>query len=153
MAVPQFTGYRAPLLPLLALTAACAPGCVERTIRVTSEPAGAIVWLNDVEIGRTPVETDFTFYGTYDVRLNREGCEPIVTTREAKAPVHEWPGLDLVALALPFTFTNVVEWNFEMTPTPESIDPEAAAAALLERADEARQRYGAAPESPSPPQP
>jgi hypothetical protein len=127
------------------LALAALSGCVERTIRVTSEPPGAIVWLNNVEVGRTPVETDFTFYGEYDVRLNREGFEPIVTTRDANAPIHEWPGLDLVAAALPFTFSNTVKWHFDMAPTPESIDPTQAQADLLQRAGEARDRYAAPP--------
>ena len=37
-----------------AATALLGTGCVERTIRVTSEPAGARVWLNDRDIGVTP---------------------------------------------------------------------------------------------------
>ena len=53
--------------------AICSTGCLKRTISVTTEPPGALVWINDVEVGRTPLETDFTFYGIYDVRLRREG--------------------------------------------------------------------------------
>ena len=30
-------------------------GCVQRTITVNSDPQGALVYLNDIEIGRTPV--------------------------------------------------------------------------------------------------
>ncbi len=48
-------------------------GCVERTITITSDPPYALVWLNDEEIGRTPVTVPFTFYGKYDVRLIHEG--------------------------------------------------------------------------------
>ena len=33
---------------LLAVAALALPGCVDRKIRVTSEPPGARVWLNDV---------------------------------------------------------------------------------------------------------
>ncbi|MFB3120043.1 MAG: PEGA domain-containing protein [Stenotrophomonas maltophilia] len=40
---------------------------------ITSEPPGALVWLNDREIGRTPVDVDFEFYGRYDVRLHLPG--------------------------------------------------------------------------------
>ncbi len=45
-----------------------AGGCVERTVTITSEPDNALVYLNDEEIGRTPVTVSFTFYGVYDVR-------------------------------------------------------------------------------------
>lgn len=47
-------------------------GCVERTITITSEPSGALVHLNDEEVGRTPLTVPFTFYGVYDVRLEMD---------------------------------------------------------------------------------
>lgn len=55
------------LLLLLPLTA-----CVERTISITSTPSGALVHLNDQEVGRTPLTVPFTYYGVYDVRLEHE---------------------------------------------------------------------------------
>ncbi|MEO1498872.1 MAG: PEGA domain-containing protein, partial [Planctomycetota bacterium] len=67
-------------------------GCLERTITVTSEPPGAIVTLNDVEIGRTPVTTEFTYFGVYDVRVRKDGYEPLVTRRETTTPWWEYPG-------------------------------------------------------------
>lgn len=120
----------------LALTQAA---CVDRKIRVTSTPPGALVHLNDVELGRTPVEADFTFYGEYDVRLTLEGHEPLVTSRKAKAPIHEWPGIDLVATALPIRFDNTVEWHFDLVPALEQTqDPATFEAGLLERAGKLR---------------
>ncbi len=41
-----------------------AAGCVQRTITITSDPPGALVWLNDREIGRTPLDVNFVYYGT-----------------------------------------------------------------------------------------
>jgi hypothetical protein len=35
------------------LAAVLLAGCVEREMLVTSEPAGAIVYVSDVEVGRT----------------------------------------------------------------------------------------------------
>ena len=62
-------------LAILALWAVCLgpAGCVQRSITITSDPPHAIVWLNDEEIGRTPVTVPFTFYGKYDVRIVHEG--------------------------------------------------------------------------------
>ena len=73
------------MLGLGAWLGAWAGGCgrQERVIEITSEPAGAVVWLNDRELGRTPVQTEFLFFGVYDVRLALEGYEPVVTSREA----------------------------------------------------------------------
>ncbi|MCW5766306.1 MAG: PEGA domain-containing protein [Phycisphaeraceae bacterium] len=111
-------------------------GCTSRVIEVTSEPAGALVWLNDVEVGRTPCEVQFKYYGVYDVRLRREGYEPVTTSRRAEAPPHEWVGLDLLASPLPIT--DRVAWHFVLTPVAESADRPAAERDLLERARQMR---------------
>ena len=112
-------------------------GCIQRRIRVTSEPPGAIVWLNDTEIGRTPTEAEFTFYGSYDVRLELDGYEPIHQARYTRAPFHEYPGPDLIAEALPFKFDTLIEWHFELEQVAERVEPpEKVEADLLERARE-----------------
>ena len=92
-------------------------GCVERTISITSEPAGALVHLNDEEVGRTPLEVPFTFYGVYDVRLEQEGYKPLWTKQKTDAPWWEAPGPDLFAEMIP---NNKVEqvWHFRMEPAP-----------------------------------
>lgn len=115
-------------------------GCVERRIRVTSTPAGARVWVNDQQIGTTPVETRFTFYGGYDVRVELDGYEPIDELRRAKAPLYEYPGPDLIASALPHRFENIIEWHFDLQEVAEASDPEQAREDLLGRADELRRR-------------
>ena len=92
-------------------------GCVERTIKITSEPAGALVYLNDEEVGRTPVAVPFTFYGTYDVRLEAEGYQPLWTSQEAKGPWWEAPGPDLFAEAVPHHKVEL-DWHFVMKPKP-----------------------------------
>lgn len=120
-------------------------GCVERRINITSEPPGAIVWLNDVEVGRTPVSTGFTFYGTYDVRLNLEGYEPLVTSAEAHAPVYEYPVVDLLAIAWPGRIVSKVNWHFDLEPAQTD------QAALLERAAGLRTQLGESePPEPAP---
>ncbi|MFW6059326.1 MAG: PEGA domain-containing protein [Phycisphaeraceae bacterium] len=88
-------------------------GCVQRTIEISSEPSGALVHLNDVEVGRTPVEVPFTFYGTYDVRLERAGHAPLWTRREANAPWWDLPGPDLVAELVPGAESRV-RWHFDL---------------------------------------
>jgi hypothetical protein len=94
-------------------------GCVERLITITSEPSGALVHLNDEEVGRTPLTVPFTFYGTYDVRLETEGYEPLWTMRKAKAPWWETPPVDLLVEALPSAKSHLT-WHFKMeTEAPE----------------------------------
>ena len=67
---------------MLAMTLALLAGCVERTIKITSQPSGALVYLNDEEVGRTPTEVRFTFYGDYSVILRKEGHETLNTRRK-----------------------------------------------------------------------
>ena len=113
------------------LVCLAATGCVQRTIVVTSEPAGALVWLNDAEVGRTPVAVPFTFYGVYDVRLEKQGYAALWTTGKAAPPWWEYPGPDLVAEVLPWGVESRVEWHYELPALPEA---EALGQGLVERA-------------------
>jgi hypothetical protein len=108
-------------------------GCLERKIHITSEPPGATVYLNDTEIGRTPVTTGFTYHGDYDVRLRKEGYETVSTHRRAWEPLWEIPPVDLIATALPFTISKEHAWSFDLAPTQP-----ADSAALINRARELR---------------
>ncbi len=129
------------LLPLLLLLSLLLlPACVQRKIRVTSTPPGARVLLNDQDIGTTPVETRFTFYGGYDVQLIMPGYEHVHELRQAKAPLHEYPVVDLAATAVPADIDHTIEWHFDLTPVPESTDPEAAREDLLDRAANLREQ-------------
>lgn len=107
---------------LLLTTAVGAPGCLERKIHVTSEPPGAAVWINDVEVGRTPLTTGFTYYGTYDVRVRKDGFAPVWTSRPANTPLWECPPVDIFAMAVPVTIEKQVEWDFKLSPSePEDL--------------------------------
>lgn len=113
-------------------------GCVQRVISITSEPSGALVHLNDREVGRTPVEVPFTFYGTYDVRLEREGCEPMWTTGEAEMPWWEAPPVDLLAEALPGAKSEV-SWHYELEPEKGGGDPGTSGGQVDELVEHAKQ--------------
>lgn len=84
-------------LALLGVCLATAGGCgrVDRTLTVTSDPPGAIVYLNDNEVGRTPVTTNFTWYGTYRVRLEKEGYTTLTLLEPIRAPWFQWVPIDL----------------------------------------------------------
>ncbi len=128
-----------PVLLALGAAAAALPGCLDRTISITSEPPGAICWVNDVEVGRTPVETAFVFYGDYDVRLKLEGYEPLRTHQSADAPLYEYPPFDFFATIAPFDIENTVKWHFVLAKKPEETkEPKQAEDELIERAKELR---------------
>ena len=115
-------------------------GCVRRTIEITSEPEGALVWLNDREVGRTPCSIEFTHYGRYDVRLRRDGFEPISGFGDADEPAWDFAGADLIAEIIPAKLTSRVKWHFTMIPTDSD------EAAVLERAKQMRIRIVQSPE-------
>ena len=122
-------------LAILGLGAATlvAGGCVKRTLSIESEPAGALVWLNDREIGRTPVEVEFLHYGTYDVRLELDGYETLSTVGRADAPWWDVVGPDFVAELLPWEIRSDVAWRFELEPRADD------AGEVRERAAELRE--------------
>lgn len=120
--------------PLVALLLAGPAGCLERRVSINSDPPGATVIVNDVELGRTPLEAGFTHCGLYDVRVEKEGYEPLRTSARARAPFHEYPPVDLLATAMPVTISTVVPWSFTLAPAAE------ADAGLLDRARALRGR-------------
>jgi len=105
------------LLPITCVGLFALGGCVRRVIDITSDPSGARVWVNDREAGRTPCTIEFTHYGRYDVRLHREGYEPIAGWGDADAPVWDFIGCDLISEVIPTQITSRVKWQFTMIPT------------------------------------
>lgn len=97
----------------------CAPlaGCAQKVIEITTEPSGAVVTLNDVPVGRTPLQTEFTYYGDYDIQIRKEGFEPIRTKATAWTPLYERPPLDLATAPIPYE--TVVRWHFTLEPSLE----------------------------------
>ncbi len=120
-------------------------GCVRRTISITSTPPGALVWLNDREVGRTPLEVDFLYYGEYDVRLAKEGYEPLHTSGKADPPLWDLPGPDLVSELMPWESHSRVEWMYELAPVAND------EASLQDRAHELRNRLESAQNESEPP--
>lgn len=102
-----------PLIVLLALPAVVG-GCVTRQLTVTSEPSGALVYLNDREAGRTPFTTDFTWYGDYDVVVRKDGYQTIVSKKKIAAPWWQYMPFDFFAEIAPWRPVDPHALNFTM---------------------------------------
>ncbi|NLH42066.1 MAG: PEGA domain-containing protein [Planctomycetes bacterium] len=90
-------------------------GCVERRLTINTEPQGAIVTLNDQEIGVSPVTVPFNWYGDYWVRISKDGYETLNTHRKLKSPLYDHPPLDFFAEILyPGRIVNAYEWTFDL---------------------------------------
>ena len=121
---------RRPLLILAA--AALLTGCADRRLHITSDPPGAIVSLNDLEVGRTPLDVNFTSFGVYDVRLRLPGYATLDTHAEAKPELHDQPVFDALSVLVPGRPRTDVHWHFVLEPA--ETDPDA----LISRARELR---------------
>ena len=126
-------GMRGIVLTVVILIGAGAGGCVQRTLTVKSNPPEALVYLNGMEVGRTPVTRDFTWYGWYDVELRKEGFETLKTKGNVIAPWWQWVPLDLFAEALPLRDEQWLSYTLRPTPV-RAVDPQK----LLDRGESMR---------------
>jgi len=72
-------------------------GCVHRRLTIRSNPPGALVMVDGDEIGYTPVSTDFTYYGTREIKLIKPGFETLTTQQKIDAPFYQWVPLDFIS--------------------------------------------------------
>lgn len=82
------------LLTLVAIAATAATGCVKRRMTVRSNPPGARVFVDNQEIGVTPVSTSFVYYAPRKIQLIKEGYETLSVMHRFDAPWYEYPPLD-----------------------------------------------------------
>lgn len=124
---------------LILIMVCVAGGCVEQTLTIQSNPPGALVYLNNQEVGRTPMTRDFKWYGDYDVQLRLEGYETLKTNQQVTAPAWNWVPFDLLANLLPFTFKDERKFEYALVPLDASKDEPSG---LVGRAEEMRGQLG-----------
>lgn len=76
------------------------PACVRRTMTITTEPPGARVFLNDQEVGRSTVTTDFLWYGDYRVDIRKDGFRTLETNWNVKPPWYQLVPIDFFSEVL-----------------------------------------------------
>ncbi len=81
---------------LLSVVLFCAGlmGCVHRRVTINSEPPGALVRIDGRDIGYTPASLDFTWYGTREVQLLKDGFETRTEFLDLRAPWYQKFPLD-----------------------------------------------------------
>jgi hypothetical protein len=130
------------ILLVLAMT-----GCVQRRMTIRSNPPGALVYVDDYEIGPTPVSTNFTYYGTRKIRLVKDGYETLTVMQNIRTPWYEFVPLDFISENLvPGKITDRRVLDFQLKP--QLVAPEDQ---LRGRAEELRRSAhgsGASPLSP-----
>jgi hypothetical protein len=87
---------RTILLVAAALALVAMPGCVQRRMTIRSNPPGALVYVDDYQVGTTPVSTDFIYYGTRKIRLVKDGYETLTVRQPFPLPWYQVFPLDFV---------------------------------------------------------
>ncbi len=137
---------RASILTVLVAAMLGAPGCVQRRMTIRSSPPGALVYVDDYELGATPVSHDFVYYGTRNVKLVKDGYETLTVRQPFPVPWYQYFPLDFVT-------ENLVPWEIRdervvdlaMVPAA-SVPPESVVA----RAEQARLAAGSLPPAAQP---
>ena len=109
-------------------------GCVKRTLSISTTPDNALVWLNDREVGRTPLQIEFLYYGEYDIRIQHDESESIMATRWIRSPWWDMPFVDIAAEAVPFELNANPVWHFDLQPRNDNLND------LVNRANNFRSR-------------
>jgi len=122
-------------------------GSVQQTMTINSDPPGALVYLNDEEVGRTPLKRDFVWHGDYEIEVRKEGYQPLKTHQWVVAPWWNWAPIDLFDNLAPLHLNEQQHLFFALTPTTRpNVDPDL----LMARAEEMRANLESSSYTPKP---
>ena len=122
---------------MLLMGAGCA---AQRTLEITSEPEGALIRLDDVLVGVTPVTVEFLHYGTRRVTAYLEGHQTRTLVYAAKPPWYGRFPIDIISeVLMPVGWKDNHPIHFPLkagieTSTPPYLRSVLARAELLRRA-------------------
>src|ERR1700742_3189479 len=120
---------------IVSTAALPAEAIVRRRLNVNSNPQGALVYVDNQQIGSTPCSVDFTYYGTREIRLIKPGYETLTVNQPIPTPWYEYIPLDFVSENL---VPNKIRDNRTVTYdlAPQAIMPPQQ---LVDRANQLRQ--------------
>ena len=125
----------------LLLLLVAATGCVQRRMTIRSDPPGALVYVDDYQLGTTPVSHDFVYYGTRKIRLVKDGYETLTVRQPFPMPWYEYFPLDFVS-------ENLIPWEIrdervvDLSMMPAAATPPEM---VVARAEQARLAAGSLP--------
>ncbi|MFO1023018.1 MAG: PEGA domain-containing protein [Planctomycetales bacterium] len=108
--------HRAILFGLM-ICAAGFSGCVHRRMSINSNPPGALVLLEGEEVGYTPMSLDFTYYGTRELTLIKDGFKTLTVMQKVPAPWYQRGPMEFVTDNLALTkINNRHEFTYALEP-------------------------------------
>ncbi len=106
-----------PFALLAAALCFLVAGCVERRVVIRSNPPGAQVYVDDHDVGITPVSISTIYYGNRKIRLVKDGCETKTVIQPVLPPWYEIPPLDFISEnAIPGTLHDTRTLDFQLEP-------------------------------------
>lgn len=109
-------------------------GCVRRRLTVRTSPPGAVISVDNQLIGTSPAASSFTYYGTREIRIEKDGYRTETVKRTINPPWYQYPILDFVSETLwPWEIRD--ERIIDVELVPETLEP---AENVLMRADQLR---------------
>jgi hypothetical protein len=110
-------GLRPGWIVLAALLSIGLGGCVQRRMMIRSNPPEALVYVDDYEVGTTPVSHSFTYYGTRKIRLVKDGYETLTVMQPIPMPWYQIPPLDFFfENLLPGELRDYRTLNYQLRP-------------------------------------
>lgn len=119
---------------LVASAVLACGGCVRRRLTVRTNPPGAVISVDNQLIGTSPAASSFTYYGTREIRIEKDGYRTETVKRTISPPWYQYPVLDFVTETLwPWEIRD--ERIIDVELVPETLEP---AENVLMRADQLR---------------
>lgn len=88
------------MIAVMLLTLVCTSGCVRRRMTVRTSPPGATVSVDNQLIGTSPAATSFVYYGTRELRIEKDGFRTETIRRKIKPPWYQWPVVEFFSETL-----------------------------------------------------
>jgi hypothetical protein len=102
---------------IVALGALTTVGCVERRMIIRTNPPGALAYVDDNEVGLTPVAISPIYYGSRKIRLVKDGCETLEIIQSVPPPWYEIPPLDFFSETLvPGKLRDIRTFDYQLHP-------------------------------------
>ena len=80
--------------------------CAEHRIIINSEPSGVAVRLDGQEKGITPISVPFTFYGSREIVLEKDGYQTYKSIIPINPPIFQVFPFDILLLFVPYPFVD-----------------------------------------------
>jgi hypothetical protein len=110
-------------------------GCVQRRLLIRSEPEGALVTVDKKTVGHTPVLVPFTYYGTRDIKLEKDGFDTVKVQQRVRAPWYEYPPISFFADNFAFReIRDTRALDFQLPPKTQTNEDQ-----LIKRGSQLRQ--------------